>query len=327
MPFIDFMHIALYGEGGFYASGGRAGRRGDFITSPEVGPLFGAVLARAIDDVWRRIGRPDGFRIVEVGAGPGTLARSVVAAAPECLENGTYVAVEVSDAQRASHPDTVTSAATLPEHVENGVIVVNELWDNLPFELWVYDQGWRLAHVVEQGDGFAEVLRNAPVPDCLPSRAAHGQRAPVQTGAVRWLEDALSRLGTGSIIGFDYCTALTAELVSMPWRQWLRTYAGHERGTHYLREPGSQDITTQVCIDQLSRVREPDAVRTQSQFLQRWGIDEMVEEGKRHWEAHAQRPDLAALRMRSRISEAEALLDDEGLGGFTVLEWNVGSRE
>ena len=53
------MDLALYSEHGFYSTTGRAGRRGDFITSAEVGPLFGTVLARAIDDVWNRLGQPD----------------------------------------------------------------------------------------------------------------------------------------------------------------------------------------------------------------------------------------------------------------------------
>ena len=326
MPFAEFMDIALYGEGGFYTSGGRAGRRGDFITSPEVGPLFGTVLVRAIDDVWRRLGEPAGFQVVEVGAGPGTLARSIVAARPRCLEQGEYIAVETSAAQLASHPNTVTSTGSMPARIDHGVIVANELWDNMPFELWVHDQGWRSAHVIEQGDGFAEILMPAAVPGVLPSRAPHGARAPVQARAAAWLDETLSRLGAGSLIGFDYCTGLTAELASMPWRQWLRTYAGHGRGTHYLRDVGAQDITVQVCIDQLARVREPDAVRTQSQFLQRWGIEELVEEGRRHWEVHAQAPNLEAIRMRSRISEAEALLDESGLGAFTVLEWTTGRR-
>ena len=73
--FDEFMRLALYGEHGFYGGGGRAGRRGDFITSPEVGPLFGAVVARFIDAEWARLGRPEPFTFVEAGAGPGTLAR------------------------------------------------------------------------------------------------------------------------------------------------------------------------------------------------------------------------------------------------------------
>ena len=58
----EFLERALYDPAaGFYGAGrGRAGRRGDFLTSPEVGPLFGAVLARAIEGWWDEAGRPDG---------------------------------------------------------------------------------------------------------------------------------------------------------------------------------------------------------------------------------------------------------------------------
>ena len=61
VPFDRFMADALYGPNGFYSSGGRAGRRGDFITSPEVGPLFGAVVARFVRHEWTRLGRPLAF--------------------------------------------------------------------------------------------------------------------------------------------------------------------------------------------------------------------------------------------------------------------------
>lgn len=321
IPFSQFMQLALYGDGGFYSGIGRAGRRGDFITSPEVGPLFGTVLARAIDDVWKRCGSPDDFTVVEVGAGPGTLARSVIAARPECLTYGKYVAVEVSDSQRQSHPDSVVSTKECPNHIDNGVIIANELLDNLPFDLWVFDNGWRLAHVATSGGGFVEVLKSADVPSCLPSRAPHGSRAPVHTAAAQWLSQMFGVLNHGSIFLFDYCSSTTAEVVSMPWREWLRTYAQQQRGVHYLKSAGDQDITTQVCIDQLARVREPDAVRTQSQFLQLWGINELVEEGRAKWSESAAAPTLEAIKMRSRISEAEALLDMTGLGNFTVLEW------
>ena len=83
MPFSEVMDLALYDPShGFYAAGGAAGRRGDFITSPEVGPLFGAVVARALDGWWRAWGEPDPFVVVEAGAGAGTLAISVLTAQP-----------------------------------------------------------------------------------------------------------------------------------------------------------------------------------------------------------------------------------------------------
>ena len=75
-----FVDAALYGPGGFFARGAGAGRAGsDFVTSPEVGPLFGACVARALDAEWERQGRPDPFVVIEAGAGNGRLAREVFA--------------------------------------------------------------------------------------------------------------------------------------------------------------------------------------------------------------------------------------------------------
>jgi len=328
VPFEGFMHEALYGPHGFYTAGaGRAGRRrGDFITSPEVGPLFGAVVARFLDAEWERIGRPDPFVVVDAGAGPGTLARSILAADARCRKALRYVAVDVAATQRAHHPDAVESRPDLPSGPFDGVIVANELLDNLPFGLVVYEGGWREAHVARRPDGtFAEHLgaRLDPPPAVLPPSAKLGARAPLQRQAHAWVEAARQRLRSGTVVVFDYAVARTAELAARPWRDWLRTYHGHQRGGHYLAEPGSQDITTDVCIDQLP---EPDAARPQAQWLQLHGIAELVAAGKAHWEAHAARPDLQALRMRSRITEAEALLDPEGLGAFWVLEWRARPR-
>ena len=120
------------------------------------------------------------------------------------------------------------------------------------------------------------------------------------------------------MLAIDYVTPRTAQLATMPWREWLRTYRDHERGVHYLSAPGAQDITAHVARDQLP---EPAAVRTQAQFLQLHDIDELVEEGRIAWQASAANPTVGAMRMRSRVREAEALLDPAGLGGFLVLSF------
>lgn len=321
IPFESFMRLALYGEQGFYATGGRAGRRGDFITSAEVGPLFGAVLARALDTWWRGLGEPADFTVIEAGAGPGTLARAILAANPECRPR--YLTVEVSAAQRAEHPAGVEALAALPVEPVTGVVLANELLDNLPFRLAVFDGQWREAFVGADRDGaFHEVL-STPIPELpswLPRSAVHGARLPIQDGAAAWLGEARATLRAGRVVVFDYAVARTAELAVRPWRDWLRTYSGHERGGHYLTAAARQDITADVCLDQL-----PDAevVRTQSQFLQLHGIEELVADGRRQWAAAAAAPSVRALMMRSRVREAEALLDPHGLGGFLALEWPV----
>ena len=147
-----------------------------------------------------------------------------------------------------------------------------------------------------------------------------GARAPLQDAARVWVDDARSRLRRGTLLVIDYMSPTTAALAGRHWREWLRTYREHQRGDHYLTAPGTQDITSEVAIDQLP---SPDAIRTQSQWLQLHGIGELVDEGKRYWEAHAARPDLEAMRMRSRVAESEALLDAHGLGAFTVLEYRA----
>ena len=320
------MEAALYDPaGGFYATGGGAGRRGDFLTSPEVGPLFGAVIARALDRWWEEMGRPAPFTFVDAGAGPGTLARAVLAARPACLAAGAlrYVAVERSDGQRERHAGLpVTSVAELPAGPLTGVVLANELLDNLPFRLAVHDGGWQEAFVDVDAHGrFVEVLRGfAEVPACLPADARHGSRAPVQDLAAAWVLDVLGRLTRGRLVVIDYART-TAEMAARPWREWLRTYRGHERGAHYLSDPGQQDITTDVALDQLPR---PASVRTQAAFLAAHGIGDLVEEGRRVWHERSAAPDVAALTARSRVREAEALTDPTGLGGFTVAEWLVG---
>jgi len=322
LRFDEFMRLALYGEHGFYTAregGGRAGRRGDFLTAPEVGPLFGVLVARYLDGEWDRIGQPDPFVVVDAGAGPGTLARSVLAAAPRCRDALAYVAVERSAGQRAEHPAGVESRETIPSAPFDGVVLAVELLDNLPFRLAVFDEAWREAFVVTAGDDFAEILSAplSPVPPELPSRAAHGARAPLCAEAAIWVEATRRLIRRGSLLVVDYARP-TAALAALAWRDWLRTYRGHERGGHYLRHPGAQDVTADVAIDQLP---SPYWMSTQAEFLHRLGIDELVAQGRATWTEAAAYPDIHAMTMRSRVREAEALLDPAGLGAFTVAEW------
>jgi SAM-dependent MidA family methyltransferase len=348
IAFSRFMELALYAPGrGFFDTGGEAGRaRGDFLTSPEVGPLFGAVLARALDTWWDELGRPDPYLVVDAGAGPGTLALAVRAAEPRCGHALRYVLVECSAAQRAQHgrhlslstPGTARSGpgpefvslADLPAGPLHGIIVANELFDNLPFDvLERTDDAWVSVHV---GLGATpDTLAEVPVPvsrqvaalaDGLVPDAVAGDRFPLQTAAAQWLRDVLARLEVGRVVMLDYAGD-TPELVARG-RGWLRTYRRHGHGGDPLDTPGAQDVTADVAMDQLCRVQVPVRSWTQAAFLAHHGMGELVAEGRRIWAERAHLGDLEAIRARSRIGEAEVLADPGGLGAFRVLEWEPG---
>lgn len=311
LRFDEFQRAALYDPAhGFYGSGrGWAGRRGgDFLTSPEVGPLFGAVIARFVDQVWLALGAPRHFTVVEVGAGRGTLARAILAAQPRSEPD--YVAVEASPVLRVEHPDGLLSVADLPgRSVGPGVVIANELLDSLPVrlvepagEVWIGPSG--------------EEVR--PLDQPLPGDG----RVPVLADAAAWVERARRVVSAGRVLVFDYGVEATAELAARPWREWLRTYREHGRGDDPWVEPGSQDITCDVPFDQLPK---PAKLIHQGSWLVEHGINDLVEEGRRVWAERAAVGDLEALRMRSRVREAEALLDPAGLGGFWAAEWDAGT--
>jgi SAM-dependent MidA family methyltransferase len=348
LPFDRVLEVALYDAAvGFYETGGAAGRReGDFLTSPEVGPLFGAVVARALDGWWRDLGEPDPFVVVDAGAGPGTLAVSVRAAGPACLPALRYVLVERSAAQRAGHaahldlwsPEMIgsgrgpqfVSLGELPAGSFTGVVLANELLDNLPFRLLERrPDGWDEVRAVREvsGRGLAEEAvpaadRDVALAQRLTGDAAPGSRIPLQEAAASWLHEVIELLTGGRVVVVDY--ADTTAGMAARGTAWLRTYRGHRRGGGPLDHLGGQDVTSEVAVDQLSRVRPPDLDRSQADFLRAHGLGELVDEGLRVWQERAHLGDLEAVRARSRVTEAEALVDPTGLGAFRVLEWIVG---
>jgi SAM-dependent MidA family methyltransferase len=314
--FDHYVERHLYGPDGFYATTGAAGRRrGDFLTSPEVGPLFGAVLGRFLDDVVGRaeVGQPG--TVFDVGCGPGTLLRTVEVGVRD------RELVDPGEAGRLSGWNLVgvdrvvgrgADRSELPEDLTGSVVVANELLDNLPFrvlertaeglaEVHVGPEGEQLVPVGDDGIGFADV--------------PEGHRFPYLEQAREWVASVLAR-NPLAVVAFDYGAPTTVELAERGG--WLRTYRDHQRGHDPLVEPGAWDITTDVAWDQLPA---PDRLESQAAFLRRWGIDDLVDQGRHYWAEHAARPDLTALRMRSRVTEAPALVDPAGLGGWWVAIW------
>jgi len=200
--------------------------------------------------------------------------------------------------------------------LQGAVVIANELLDNLPFRVFErIETGWADVYVGETGEELEPTSGADPVAG-LAAQIGIGERIPVHDRASAWVRSVLGG-GASRLVAFDYGAESTTSLGKRGG--WLRTYRGHERGDDPYFEPGRWDITTGIGFDQLPT---PTELSTQASFLRHWGIEGLVAEGRRHWNDHASRPDLAAMRMRSRISESEALLDPNGLGGWFVAIWS-----
>lgn len=310
--FDEFMERALYGPAGFYTLGRGAGGRGrDFITSPEVGPLFGLVVARWLDEQWDRLGRPDPFVVHEWGSGRGTLHRAVRRGSPECEAALRYVEVE--------HDSPIPDA---PAHVT----LANELLDNLPARVVRREREIVLELFVDEELPEWRPVQLDDPPEPVAGLLARDRRdlspIPLAERAREWVRERVAKsFPGGAILAVDYM-ASTSELEARDGA-WIRTYRDHGRGAAPWESPGSQDITLDVPVDQLAAIAPPHLVTAQAEWLSQLGITELVESGKRRWDEEAHAPGLAAMEGRSRVSEAEALLDPAGLGGFTVIEWRA----
>jgi SAM-dependent MidA family methyltransferase len=337
LPFDEFMRAALYDpDGGFFGSGSlRSEMAGDFMTSPEVSPMFGETLAAHVSGEADRIGidAPD---LIEAGAGSGSLLRPLL----DTLNGvgGVWV-VERSPAAKARLAERVPEAVVVGELGEvppqrRGVVLANELLDNLPAALVIRrDEAW-----VEQRVGTASgVLRMVEVParpevaawaDAHAGDVAEGNRVEVQIEVGEWVTAALGLLDAGSLVAIDYGD--TAEgLRPRRAEGTLRTYREHHLGPDPLLEPGATDITMDVNFSAVAAAAAAAGaevtLQRQEEFLDGLGLGARLS-ALRHEELElARRGDtMGRLRARSRVSDGRTLLHPRGLGDFRVLVARVG---
>lgn len=330
MYFDRFMELALYDpEEGFFGSGRlRSHRTGDFLTSPEVSPLFGETLARFVAAERTRIGGLDA--VVDCGAGSGSLLASLLAV----LGDVPAFAVEVSPAARESLTGRLPGAAVVASLGEipslpRGVIVANELLDNLPAAVAVrVGDGWREEAVAVVGTSPSSVLVDsrpevAAWADRHAPGLAEGSRVEVQLAAGAWLRSALDSVSRGAVVVVDYGDT-GAGLAPRRAEGTIRTYRAHHLGPDALRAPGATDITMDVDFSALISVAAACGAATeyatQAEFLSAWGLRDRLSE-LRHEELAAARSGatMERLQLRSRVTEAETLLHPRGLGDFRVL--------
>ena len=277
----EFMELALYHPTlGYYSRAARrTGRDGDFYTSVDVGPQFGALLATQLDEMHRlHTSTPaTGYDLVEVGAGNGQLSRDVLDAAednhPELYAAVRLTLVEISAAARASqtmklgrHSNRLESQReTLPEHV-TGIILANEFLDALPTHaVMATARGLHEVYVDLSGDRLIERLGPPSTPalaeylERLDIHPEPGWRGEINLAAVDWIRKAARRLERGFLILIDYGHTANQLYGECHAGGTLTTFSRHvvdatttERppsdSPAWLRDPGDRDITSHVDL-------------------------------------------------------------------------------
>ncbi|GAA5478602.1 hypothetical protein Hhel01_02102 [Haloferula helveola] len=263
--FDRFMGLALYDPaGGYYARRtGQVGREGDFFTSVSAGPLFGLLIARHLTQFWEDCGRPDRWRVLELGAHDGRLAEDILDHLPEdALAALEYAILEplpkLAAAQAERLGDRVRIAGDAGDlEPLPGMLVANEVLDALPCRLVESDgsewnelgvacemvRGLRSASEEASRFTYQSLGPAAPLTESLPLRPA-GYRTEVRDNFESFLKP-LSGL-VQRMLWFDYGFERDDYYADSRAEGTLRTFHKHRADDNPLQSPGELDITAHV---------------------------------------------------------------------------------
>ena len=279
MPFARFMQRALYELGhGYYETSVGPGRTGDFLTAPESHPIFGWTLARQLEDVWLRLGRPSRFVVREHGAGTGALAAGILdglrRSGSDLLAAIRYQAIDVARPRLdvfTSRVDAAGFAAQLepPDaRPASGVVLANELLDALPVHRVEGSRDGLLERFVtldpepdDPANPFTTVL-GPPSAPALAERLdregielAAGQPAEICLEVDGWIQRAAAPLDAGLVLLIDY-GAPAEQLYTKERGSTLRAYHHHRVHGDPLVAVGRQDLTAHVDLTAVERAAQ-----------------------------------------------------------------------
>jgi SAM-dependent MidA family methyltransferase len=314
LPFDEYMQHVLYAPGlGYYAAGSaKLGPDGDFITAPEISPLFGAAIAAAVAPVLERLGEQ--AALLEYGAGSGALAVAVLTALADADRlPARYSIVEVSPDLRARQQQQI---ATLPPPLRarvqwldrppgscfRGVVLANEVLDAMPVVRFVIDAS-APEGILEEGVEAAQApsppaagqalrlsLRPAraavvaavrELESTLPEPLPDGYCSEIAPRRDAWLETAAGGLEAGLMLLIDY--GLGAREYYAPERRdgTLICHYRHRAHADPLFYPGLQDLTAWVDFSAIAAAARGAGLAvtgftTQAGFLLGNGIDALA---------------------------------------------------
>jgi SAM-dependent MidA family methyltransferase len=302
LPFSRYMEMCLYdAEYGYYSRNlEQFGKAGDFYTSSDVHAVFGRLLARQFEEMWRALGSPEKIEILELGPGRGLFARDVLDWSekkfPEFFGAVHYSLWERSEALRVRLRTTLTrhfaadkvsfaqrlkpapleKPCGMAEAVHSGIPVIvfaNEFFDALPVEVLSPEGELRIA---EKDGRFVEIWvaassENLEFVDRYSVHPEDGDRIETSRVAESHMTELAAGIQEGFLVAVDYGYT-RAEQLAGRHRGTVMAYRQHSVSASPYEAPGEQDISAHVNFTALAAAAEQQGMQvqplpTQSQFL------------------------------------------------------------
>ena len=304
IAFSEFMRLALYQPGlGYYSAGARKfGAAGDFVTAPEVAPVFSRCLAVQCAQVLGELGSP--AVVLELGAGSGAMACGLLAELErrEALPREYWI-LDVSADLRERQRDALAAAVphllarvrwldALPQSPFEGIVVANEVLDALVVERFVVSGGQVCALGVSADAKGRLRLEERAADDPLRAAVRHvesdlgaalpdGYESEINVGLAPWLASVVAPLARGVLVFIDYGLPRREYYSPDRTRGTLLCHFRHRFHDDALARVGLQDITAWVDFTAVAEAAQAAGLdvagfTTQAHFLIGCGLEEFV---------------------------------------------------
>ena len=327
IPFSRYMELCLYDpEHGYYSRNAEQfGKAGDFYTSSDVHKVFGRLLARQFEEMWRTLGSPEHIDLVELGPGRGLFAQDVLDWSdkkfPDFFQALRYVLVEISPALRqrieknlGSHLESRKaeldgSYPTKDALSADTIVFANEFFDAFPVEILSAKGSLR----IDARDGrFIESWAQASPEELefLDRYSVHPEpheRIEAALAAQQFMDRIAANIQRGFLVAIDYGYTREEQLAGRH-RGTLKAIRQHSVIADPYEAPGEQDITADVNFTALAAAAEKQGMQahklvTQSQFLM--GIGEANQFADAFEECHLpQERAKVALQLKHLVTPA-----------------------
>lgn len=291
LPFDRYMALALYAPGlGYYANAlrkfGRMPSSGsDFVTAPEMTPLFGQAVAVQVDDALRATGTQE---VWEFGAGSGALARQLLDALGAGVRRYTIVELSASLRERqraalAAFGDRVQWADALPDRIQ-GVVVGNEVLDAMPVKLLRRAGGvWHERGVALEGETLVYADRPTQLRPPVEIPGSHDYLTEIHPQAEAFVRTLADRLEQGAAFFLDYGFPESEYYHPQRHMGTVMCHRGHLADADALEAPGEKDITAHVNFTGIALAAQEAGLPTlgytsQARFLLNCGMAQRLEQ-------------------------------------------------